>query len=284
MATATEDAQDAPMSFISINDDKTITVVLLHGGFTCHLEFERVFPLITEFHLLLPDLPCHSKSRHIKPATTDNSAKHVAHLIKNHAHGGKAHLVGVSMGGFIAQCLALEQPELCHSIFVTGSAPLAGRRLSMVQWTRTTYYFMRLVMNWTPEWYYRSQLTSMGITVSDEFLAETRNNITWDLVKDMFPWITKFTLDHVKQLQVRTLHIAGGFGDKGDDVPMMEKTAEALRNRHTSEGQPWPEDGSCAVVVRDATHGWDMQFPERFAQGVTAWVNEQPLPAEFERL
>jgi len=83
-----------------------------------------------------------------------------------------------------------------------------------------------------------------------------RGNITWVLVQDMFPWILSFTLDHVRHLKVRTLSIVG---EKGDHVPMIERTADA-----------WPQDGSGAIMLREATHAWDMRFPELFAQGVTA--------------
>jgi pimeloyl-ACP methyl ester carboxylesterase len=114
-----------------------------------------------------------------------------------------------------------------------------------------------------------------------ELVAEIRDNITWQLVQDMFPWILSFTLDHVRQLKVRTLSIVGA---KGDDVPMIERTADALRSRRTNQDEAWPEDGSGAIVLREATHGRDTQFPELFARGVSTWVNREGLPNEFERL
>ncbi|TPX08648.1 uncharacterized protein E0L32_009837 [Thyridium curvatum] len=267
------------LSFSSYNEEKPVTIVLLHGGFTCRLEFEHVIPYLSDFHLLLPDQPLHSASRHITPGTTENSARHVAQLIQDHAHGGKAHVVGTSMGGYVGQCLALDHPELVLSLYVTGAAPLVpGRRLFMARWTRFTYYSMRLI-HWLPDWVFRYQ--AAGLNLSDELVAALRDNVTWELVRDMFPWILTFTLDHVRALKVRTLSIAGA---KGDDVPMIEKTADALRSRRTDEGEPWPEDGSGAVVIREAMHGWDMQLPELFAQGVLAWVKGRSLPKEFERV
>jgi pimeloyl-ACP methyl ester carboxylesterase len=185
------------------------------------------------------------------------------------------------MGGYIGQCLALDQPDLVLSLFVTGAAPIVGIRLFMARWTTITYYSMKLTLCWLPGWVYQYQASLLGLRLSEELVAEMKNNVTWELIQDMFPWILSFTLDHVRQLQVRTISIAGA---KGDDVPTIERTADALRSRRTTQGEAWPEDGSGAVVLREATHGWDMQFPELFAQGVSAWVNGERLPKEFERL
>lgn len=181
----------------------------------------------------------------------------------------------------MAQCLALDRPELVRSIFVTGASPPVGVRHFMAKWPSVTWYSMRLMLHWMPDWLYRYQLSSMGLKLSDELVDEMRGNITWPLVKDMFPWILTFTCDDIEQLKVRTLSIAGA---KGDDVNTMKMVADALRRRKSSPSQPWPEDGSGGVVIRKATHGWDMQLPELFAKGVVAWVNEGSLPIEFERL
>ncbi|KAH6623707.1 Alpha/Beta hydrolase protein [Chaetomium tenue] len=281
MAAPSPDTPTTSLSFTSLNDDKPTTIILLHGGFTSRLEFALVIPHLSAFHLLLPDLPRHSASRHITPGTTDNSARHVANLIQAHAHGGKAHVVGVSMGGYIGQCLALAHPNLVRSLFVTGAAPAVGKRLFMARWTIFTYYSMKLMLCWLPDWVYRWQTSLMGLKQSDELVAELRANITWPLVQDMFPWILTFTLEDVRRLRVRTLSVAGA---RGDDVSMLERTADALRSRRTDGGEAWPEDGSGGVVLREAEHAWDLQFPELFAQGVAAWVEGGGLPREFERV
>ncbi|EAQ82873.1 hypothetical protein CHGG_11049 [Chaetomium globosum CBS 148.51] len=281
MAAPSLNPPTTSLSFTSLNDDKPTTIILLHGGFTSRLEFALVIPHLSAFHLLLPDLPLHSASRHITPGTTDNSARHVVDLIQAHAHGGQAHVVGVSMGGYIGQCLALDRPDLVRSLFVTGAAPAVGKRLFMARWTTLTYYSMKLMLCWLPEWVYRWQTALMGLKQSDDLVAELRANITWPLVRDMFPWILGFTLEDVRRLRVRTLTVAGA---RGDDVPMLERTADALRRRRTDGGEAWPEDGSGGVVLREAEHAWDLQFPELFAQGVAAWVEGGELPKEFERV
>ncbi|EGX93783.1 alpha/beta hydrolase fold-1 [Cordyceps militaris CM01] len=269
------------LAFASWNEEKPTTIVLLHGGFTCRLEFDLVIPHLSDFHVLVPDLPLHSASRHVKPGTINNSAFLVAQLIQSHAHGGKAHVVGVSMGGYVGQCLALELPDIVLSLFVTGAAPLAGKRLFKARWPRLTYLTMLFMLKVKPISEYRARSLKQGVVLSEQLLMEMRDNVTWDVVRDMFPWILEFELDHVFALQVRVLLIAGA---KGDNVPIMERTAEALMSRRTIYNEAWPEDGSGAVLIRDATHGWDMQFPELFAQGVSAWVLGEDLPKEFERL
>jgi hypothetical protein len=39
-----------------------------------------------------------------------------------------------------------------------------------------------------------------------------------------------------------------------------------------------------AYVVRKAVHGWDLQFPELFAEGIRAWVLDEDMPVEYEEL
>ncbi|CAG9951791.1 unnamed protein product [Clonostachys rosea f. rosea IK726] len=219
---------DTLLSFTSWNDDKPTTIVLLHGGFTCRLEFALVLPHLSDFHVLLPDLPLHSASRHIQPGTTDKSASCVAQLIRSHAHGGKAHVVGVSMGGYIGQCLALDQPDLVLSLFVTGAAPVVGKRLFMAQWTRVTYYTMKLMLHWLPDWVYRYQNSLGGLSISNELLGRVEvqhhlgagpRHVPVGLVVHFGSRAAVESTDSVYR------------GAKGDDVPMIERTARCVEEQ-----------------------------------------------------
>ena len=73
--------------------------------------------------------------------------------------------------------------------------------------------------------------------------------------------------------QTRVMLIAGG---KNDDVEATRLAGQIIKEKCP---------GSRAFVVRDAVHGWDLQFPELFAHGVRAWVEGvEELPREFEEL
>jgi hypothetical protein len=76
---------------------------------------------------------------------------------------------------------------------------------------------------------------------------------------------------------VRVLAIAGG---KQDNVDMTQQVGRALK----MSGGGKDNGGSKAVVIRDAIHAWDTQFPELFASGIKAWVAGDKLPIEFEEL
>ncbi len=104
-------------------------IVFLHGLSTCHLEFSRATPfLCKDYDLILVDLPGHSGSRDILPFTLDNAIKALSRLISTKVIGGRAHVVGLSLGGVVALEFARRCPELVLSQFCTGCAPLSGYR------------------------------------------------------------------------------------------------------------------------------------------------------------
>ena len=93
------DEKTTDLWHLSLNEDAPDTIVLLHGLGTCHAEWTFVWPHLSAYHLLIPDLNGHSKSARVEPTTISGNAEAVARLIRSHARGGKAHIVGLSMGG-----------------------------------------------------------------------------------------------------------------------------------------------------------------------------------------
>ncbi|KAM9885280.1 hypothetical protein BJF96_g9371 [Verticillium dahliae] len=274
---AHEESLPRPMlAFVSLNVEKPSTIVLLHGGLSCHLEYADVIPLLSEYHLLLPDLPQHSKSFHIPLVSLENVADHVADLISANAHGGKAHIVGLSFGGFAAQVTAIRHPSLVTSLFVTGAEPFQGFRLRASQYPSLIYGFAWSLLG-LPDALYWRYAAWMGLRRHDDLLIEMRKNCQLGMLRDEFSTIARYRLEDVGKIETRTLMVAGG---RQDDVGASKLAGQVLENR-VIRGQRL-DDGSRSVVIRDALHAWDLQFPELFARGVLAWVEERPLPEGYE--
>jgi len=251
------------------NDDKTETIVLLPGLLSSHREYEFVVPYLSEFHIVAVDLNGHSGSSHIQPVTIACCADRVAHLIRAKARHGQAHVVGLSMGGFVGLILARKHPELVKSVFVTGAAPFQGSFKWMAERPSIVWFFMNALVWYTPNWLYWKLTGMQGMKRHERLLEEMRENLKWETVRDAYASILEFGWHDVEAIQVRTLTVAAG----GDDVEATRKMGAQL-----------PISGSQAAVVVKAVHAWDLQFPELFARGVVAWIRGGDLPAEFELL
>ncbi|KND92649.1 Lipase 3 [Tolypocladium ophioglossoides CBS 100239] len=274
-----KETQQAPkpdeLWHLSLNDSASETIVLLHGLGSSHDEWMLVWPHLTGYHLLVPDLPGHSNSAHLAPASIPAQAAQVVALIRDHAHGGTAHVVGLSMGGFVALETARTQPELARCVFATGCAPFAGWRLGAARHTgllgalRTGFDMLPVRLC---DWVSDTAWAAQGMVVPDELRRELKRNSSAELLKEVFSSIVLLEAEALQDVKVRTLAVAGG---KGDDV-------EATRRQGALLEQGCEE--SKAVVVQQAVHPWDLQLPEVFAGGITAWIEGRALPEEYEDL
>ncbi|KXJ96260.1 Alpha/Beta hydrolase protein [Microdochium bolleyi] len=278
------------------------TVIFLHGAFGSHREWDHVLKHLDsasgssgskQFHILVPDLPQHSQSRATAPHfTLPGAADAVAHLIRQHARSGRAHVVGLSLGGFIGQLLVRRHPDVVSSLFVTGATPFtwfqnwaARRARVVVHWSLWALVGGRI---------YKAICAKSGL-VEHELLVKDimENNGTGDLAEavygDLADWTWEMDVEEVARAAatakgtgdgLRVLVCAGG---QGDDVEGTKRLAEAVR-----KGRQGNRGGDAVVcegfVVRNAIHGWSLQFPELFARGVTAWIGDGNMPEEFEAL
>ena len=264
----------------------TETIILLHGLLSSHLEWAHVTPHLldssrsaTSYHILLVDLPGHSASSFLTspPYTIPRMADRVASIIRSHALNGKAHVVGLSMGGFVTFDLARRYPGLCHSAFVTGAAPFQGLFAFLARRPWLVYAFM-FVTEKIPDGVFWWLLGRNGMRRMDELRVQMRRNRRWEVVRDVYGSVLScLGWAEVKEIkEVRTLCVAAG---KQDDVAATRQVGEVWKDEGITERL-----GSRAVVVRKAVHAWDLQFPELFARGIRAWVEDRELPWEFEEL
>ncbi|KAI0877441.1 alpha/beta-hydrolase [Hypoxylon argillaceum] len=262
----------------SLNPTAKTTIVFLHALFCSHLEFTLLTPHLPSHHLLLIDLPAHSRSRSPNsPFTLANCAAHIANLIRTHAHGGRAHIVGVSAGGFVAVRLATTHPDLILSLFVSGATPFRPWQRFLAARPRALYPLLAATGAWVPDGAY-AWVTGrlMGLLPHAALRAESKANFDLGLVRGGYGELAAFTLEEVRALAgtgVRTLVLAG---EVVDDGGMAGAMGRVLRENGSLDSR--------AVVVEKAQHLWDLQFPELFARSVEAWVEGGDLPLELKTL
>jgi pimeloyl-ACP methyl ester carboxylesterase len=101
--------------------DHRPTIVFLHGTVLTGAAWTAQMAALDDaFHCLAPDLPGHGKAADVR-FSVDGAAEQVADLIERDAHGGRAVLVGLSLGGYVAMEVAARWPERVAGLVISGA-------------------------------------------------------------------------------------------------------------------------------------------------------------------
>lgn len=123
------------------------SVLFLHGGNVAGWMWHDQALALPKYHSIVPDLPGFGASADIPWAALPEVVDGLADVIRTHATGGRAHVVGLSLGGVLGVLLTARHPELVRSSLVSGAA-LDGvegitRAAGLVQvrlWGLTAYW------------------------------------------------------------------------------------------------------------------------------------------------
>jgi poly(3-hydroxybutyrate) depolymerase len=117
----TEGRLDGELAFTSAGPEDADTVVLLHGVGTTGWMWRRLAAdLCPDMHVLVVDLPGHGASASRPWRSLADTVDAVADLVRSQAHDGRAHLVGLSLGGYVAVEMAAARAEMAPSATVSG--------------------------------------------------------------------------------------------------------------------------------------------------------------------
>ncbi|MBA2720987.1 MAG: alpha/beta fold hydrolase [Chloroflexi bacterium] len=117
---------------ISIGHDQRPTIVFLHGTRLTGASWAaQAAALEDEFRCVTPDLPGHGSAGGTT-FTLDGAARKVADLIERETAGGRAVLVGLSLGGYVAMAVAARWPERVQGLVISGATaePVGVRSLA----------------------------------------------------------------------------------------------------------------------------------------------------------
>lgn len=233
------------------------TIVLIHGAFSTNEGWDLVIPYLSRtYHLLLPDLPGHGKSADIVPFSKELSARLTADIICERAGGGKAHVVGMSLGAHVAIELASKYPEVVKDVFVSGYEVFASSPQVMAYglWTdnRLGSYAPRPLLRWL---------------MDDADIKPSANPPSWSLCRSVADALCIKDEQWPSPWPARTLIIAAG---KSGILPTADHPHDAKRLRDIALEVQGSGDTK-AVTHPDLRHPWDRQRPELFAEAVEMW-------------
>jgi pimeloyl-ACP methyl ester carboxylesterase len=239
------------------------SVVLLHGVGNNGTMWANLMAGLRDHHCLAPDLPGHGDSRSMAWTSRSETSRLVADLIEERC-AGRAHVVGLSLGGSVALELLATRPELLDHVIVDGSSaigsPLVGPLKVGVAAISPILHFgpvARLIGR------------TFGVEPGDKLAAFVAQMQAVD------PRSFRRAFADANDVRItspllaapcRTLLVAG------------ERELKHVRasNRLLAERMPNAE----ARVMPGANHGWGpAQFPEVHRAMVSAWIEDRPLPA-----
>lgn len=142
------------------------TIVLLHGGNIANWSWAPQVDGLTDFHVLTPHHPGFGALTGERWESLQATADEVADLIRERAIGGRAHVVGLSLGGIVATRLLARHPDTVRTALVTG---VAGQG---VQGLTRHLGFLQL-RAWDRRWFWQAQARVFGLPAQDRELFVT---------------------------------------------------------------------------------------------------------------
>ncbi|MFN8372881.1 MAG: alpha/beta hydrolase [Anaerolineae bacterium] len=255
------------------------TLVFLHGGGGAGWMWKpQVEALSQDYHCLVPDLPGHGRSMDTTFTMVD-AAQRVATLITERAHGGKAVVIGLSLGAQVLVQLLATAPQTAARAVISSALvrPMGPGWLyapSVLRWS----YHLGVTPFKSSQWYTRLNMRSAA-GVPDAYFTqfnEDYQRMTADSFAQVIHENSCFRLPTgLDKVTVPALVVVGK-----REYGVMKQSARDLLN-------VLPNARGVVVDVGRSTaenHNWNLNAPELFTRLLRAWIADQPLPAELAPL
>ncbi len=250
------------------------TICFLHGGGVSGWMWRpQVEALHDTYHCLVPDMPEHGLSAAVRPFSIADTARRIAEVIRERAHGGRAHVIGLSEGAQVTVQLLGSAAEVVDHAIISSALlyPLPGAGLLGPRTLALTFNLFAAPFQGS-DWYIR--LNRRGNAIPEQYFSEVREDTGRMTAASFTHMILENQRFHVPpgldQVQVPALIVAGQ-----RELPIMRRSARDL-----AATLPAGQGYLVAFSKRAAEeHSWNLHQPDLFNAVTRAWLTHQPLPA-----
>jgi pimeloyl-ACP methyl ester carboxylesterase len=239
-------------------------LVFLHGGGLTSWMWRQQVEDLKDYHCLVPDLPGHGESSQETWVSFADTAGRVADIIRQKSAVGRAHVVGLSLGGYIVVSLLSQAPEVVDHAVVSGinALPYAGEGLIKAI-SRMTLPLLK----WKPM--VKASLRAMHLSEEDQVqYIKSLEKLDPQAYLRLSDQAIEFRLPPISpDLTAPVLIVVG------------EKEV-----KNALQSQPVLVNGIPGAVGRIAPgvgHAWVGENPSLFSRMVRCWIEDRPLPEEL---
>jgi pimeloyl-ACP methyl ester carboxylesterase len=236
-------------------------IVFLHGVGTGGWMWWLQTAALHDFHCLNVDLPGHGRSNQVPWLSLADTAGHIAALIQARGQNQRAHLVGLSLGGYVLLAFLERYAGLAGRVVISGvtAAPWPNRALLKPQLWLMSALIKR-------PWY--ASIQAKALRLPPQMQAAFTENLQAmniaayrRIVEEAAVFRPSPLLRHVN---TPTLVAAGG-NESNIIIQALTAVPNLMPN---AQGRIAPGLG----------HGWNVQAPDLFNSMVRAWLTNAPLP------
>ena len=232
------------------------TVVFIHGAGISSWMWRQPIAALKGFQGLAVELPGHGAST-LPWTSVPDAAAAVAKIIRSRVPGGKAHVVGLSLGGVVALQLLALHPDTVDRMLVSGTLatglPRAGFLAGLTALTLPLGKFGPLV---------RLSARMLAIPKEDypSLMADVRR-LEAEPLRRMI-------------LDVANFRPPAVLGGRPHQVLVVAGSKEHPRIRQSVTALAALMPNGRGVLVPGGIHTWNWQFPDQFNALIQAWFRD----------
>ncbi len=238
-------------------------ILFLHGSPLSGRMWLPQLERLAGFHCLAPDLPEHGLSAQVGPFDMQDTVHRLVALVQSSSANGKAHVVGLSFGGVVAQALMVQAPDAVDHVILSGTAARLGKTL--LRLLRFQIDLNRPLLRHLPPKRVASLVRwQFGIP------AEYSTMLEEDMLKVPAESMARFLLATYASIETPA--------QARSPVLVVVGQKETPAARWFARKIQKSISGAKGAVVPSLGHVWNLQAPDLFAEAVRAWVTDRPLP------
>jgi len=241
------------------------TILFLHGGMVAGWMWDGQAEALTDYHVLVPDMPGFYRSYDDPWRSVAETAVSLSTLIADKAHGGKAHVVGLSLGAVIALHLVAAVPERVERLILSGTLtqPIKGPMVT-VQKLMLAMYHNSLGAKLIARMF---QIPDDGMEDFMQTAKLTSKETNWRAIAEIYE---KPLPDRLTAVSHPTLVVAG----TKDMAITRNGVAYLVENMPNAAG----------FLVPNVGHTWNAEDPVLFNKMIQTWLTNTALPANFQNV